>query len=349
MTTSNQAATEVAWALPGALSRLRPEACRLLTALNERTWRAGDPVLLELVRVRVAQLIGNPAAARVRCAYAAAVAGPELDAKVAALPAYPHSPLFSAAERDVAAFTEQFVIDVGGTTPEMRASLAGRSGMDGARALVTAIFVVEFTQRLQLVAARLLGDAGVPAAGSSGADSSGADSSAAGSGAGSCAALDGSPTGLLDAYQAAVVRDSALDPVTTELVRLRCARTHHCRICQTLRLADARAAGADEAMTAQVDWYERSNLPERAKVALRITDAFITRPDLLSDATAEQARTLLGPVQLASLCLDITKWSTQKIHVALDTDGADTLVTDADGVALFGFDSSGHPTGYRRR
>jgi AhpD family alkylhydroperoxidase len=349
MTTSNQATTEVAWALPGALSRLRPEACGLLTALNERTWQAGDPVLLELVRVRVAQLIGNPAAARVRCAYAAAAAGPELDAKVAALPAYPHSPLFSAAERDVAAFTEQFVIDVGGTTQEMRASLAGRSGTDGARALVTAIFVVEFTQRLQLVAARLLGDAGVPAAGSSGADSSGADSSAAGSGAGSCAALDGSPTGLLDAYQAAVVRDSALDPVTTELVRLRCARTHHCRICQTLRLADARAAGADEAMTAQVDWYERSNLPERAKVALRITDAFITRPDLLSDATAEQARTLLGPVQLASLCLDITKWSTQKIHVALDTDGADTLVTDADGVALFGFDSSGHPTGYRRR
>ena len=335
MTTSNQAATEAAWALPGALSRLRPEACGLLTALNERTWQAADPVLLELVRVRVAQLIGNPAAARVRCAYAPAAAGPELDAKVAALPAYPHSPLFSAAERDVVAFTEQFVIDVGGTTQDMRASLAARFGTDGARALVTAIYVVEFTQRLQLVAARLLGDAG----------SSGAGSWVAGS----CVASDASPAGLLDAYQAAVVRDSALDPVTTELVRLRCARTHHCRICQTLRLADARAAGADEAMTAQVDWYEHSDLPERAKVALRITDAFITRPDLLSDTTAEQAMILLGPAQLASLCLDITKWSTQKIHVALDTDGAERLVTDADGVALFGFDSSGHPTGYRRR
>jgi AhpD family alkylhydroperoxidase len=339
MTTSNPATTEVAWALPGALSRLRPEACGLLTALNERTWQAGDPVLLELVRVRVAQLIGNPAAARLRCACAAAVAGPELEAKVAALPAYPHSPLFSAAERDTVAFTEQFVIDVGGTTQDMRAGLAGRFGADGATALVTAIYVVEFTQRLQLVAARLLGDAGMPAAGSSGA----------GSGAGSSVALDGSPAGLLDAYQAAVVRDSVVDPVTTELVRLRCARTHQCRICQTLRLADARAAGADEAMTAQVDWYEDSNLPERAKAALRITDAFITQPGMLSDATAEQARTLLSPAELASLCLDITKWSTQKIHVALDTDGADTLVTDADGVALFGFDSSGHPTGYRRR
>lgn len=32
----------------------------------------------------------------------------------------------------------------------------------------------------------------------------------------------------LDAYQEAVVLLDGLDPVTTELVRLRCARTHHC-------------------------------------------------------------------------------------------------------------------------
>jgi hypothetical protein len=102
-------------------------------------------------------------------------------------------------------------------------------------------------------------------------------------------------------------------------------------------------------MTAKVDRYERSDLPERAKVALRVTDAFITRPDLLSEAAAGQARASFGPAELASLCLDITKWSTQKIKVALGTDGADRLVTDADGVALFGFDSGGRVTGYRRR
>ncbi len=33
----------------------------------------------------------------------------------------------------------------------------------------------------------------------------------------------------LDAWQAAVVRLPELDPVTTELVRLRCARHHDCR------------------------------------------------------------------------------------------------------------------------
>jgi AhpD family alkylhydroperoxidase len=313
MTTSNFSEAELVWGLPAGLSRLRPEACGLLTALNERVWQAGDPVLLELVRVRVAQLIGNPAAARVRFASAA-----------------------SAAEPDVVDFAEQFVIDVGGTTEEMRDGLTARFGADGARALVTAIYVVEFTQRLQLIAARLLDDAfaAVPAGSYAAAD---------------YVAADASPAGLLDAYQAAVVRGSALDPVTTELVRLRCARTHHCRICQTLRLADSRAAGVDEDMTAKVDFYERSDLPERAKVALRVTDAFITRPDLLSDTVAGQARASFGPAELASLCLDITKWSTQKIKVALGTDGADRLVTDADGVALFGFDSGGQATGYRGR
>jgi hypothetical protein len=36
-------------------------------------------------------------------------------------------------------------------------------------------------------------------------------------------------TDALDTWQAAVVRLSRLDPVTTELVRLRCARYHDCR------------------------------------------------------------------------------------------------------------------------
>ena len=311
MTTSNVPEAELTWELPAGLSRLRPEACGLLTALNERVWQDGDPVLLELVWVRVAQLIGNPAAARVWFGS---------DASSAAS---------SAAEPDVVAFTEQFVMDVGGTTEEMRDGLAARFGADGARALVTAIYVVEFTQRLQLIAARLLDDGEVPPAGP-------------------VTAAAASPAGLLNAYQAAVVRGSALDPVTTELVRLRCARTHHCRICQTLRLTDSRAAGVDEDMTAKVDFYERSDLPERAKVALRVTDAFITRPELLSDVVVGQARASFGPGELASLCLDITKWSTQKIKVALGTDGADRLETDADGVALFGFDSGGQATGYRR-
>jgi AhpD family alkylhydroperoxidase len=318
------------WSLPRALSRLQPDACTLLVALNERVWQVSDPGLLELVRVRVAQLIGNPAALRVRSPYADVTVVPE--SKLLALPGYPGSPLFSAAERDILAFTEQFLMDVGGTDATARAGLIEHFGADGARELVSAIYVVEFTQRLQLIAARVLDDdAWSPALVSP------------------RPARDASPADLLTAYQAAVIRGSTLDPMTTELIRLRCARTHRCRICQTLRLSDARAAGVDEEITAQIDFYERSDLPDRAKVALRVTDAFIIRPDLLSDTVAEQARMSFEPAELASLCLGITKWSTQKIHVALGTDGADGLETDDDGVALLSFDETGRPTGYRRR
>jgi AhpD family alkylhydroperoxidase len=326
------------WSLPRALSRLQPEACDLLVALNERTWQVGDPVLLELIRLRVAQLIGNPAALQVRCSYAAAV--PE--SKILALPDYPSSPLFSPAERDTLAFAEQFLIDVGGTTEDARAELIQHFGADGVRGVVSAIYVVEFTQRLQMIAARLLDDdaPAPPAIGSPAIGSSAIGSPAIG---------DATPAVLLTAYQEAVVRCSELDAMTTELVRLRCARTHRCRICQTLRLADARAAGVDEAITAQIDFYEHSDLPDRAKVALRVTDSFITQPDILSVTVAEQARASFEPAELASLCLDITKWSTQKIHVALGTDGADGLETDDEGVAVFGFDETGRATGYRRR
>jgi AhpD family alkylhydroperoxidase len=316
------------WSLPRTLSRLLPEACDLLVALNERTWQVGDPVLLELIRLRVAQLIGNPAALQMRCSYAAAA--PE--SKILALPDYPSSPLFSPAERDTLAFAEQFLIDVGGTTEDARAELIQHFGADGAPGVVSAIYVVEFTQRLQMIAARLLDDdAPAPPA------------------IGSPAIGDTTPAVLLRAYQEAVVRGSELDAMTTELVRLRCARTHRCRICQTLRLADARAAGVDEAITAQIDFYEHSDLPDRAKVALRVTDSFITQPDILSVTVAGQARASFEPAELASLCLDITKWSTQKIHVALGTDGADGLETDDEGVAVFGFDETGRATGYRRR
>ena len=318
------------WSLPRALSRLQPEACALLVALNERVWQVGDPVLLELIRLRVAQLIGNPGALQMRCSYADVAAMP--DSKILALPDYPSSPLFSPAERDTLAFAEQFLIDVGGTTEDARAELIQHFGADGARGVVSAIYVVEFTQRLQMIAARLLDDeAPAPPP------------------IGSPAVGDATPAGLLTAYQEAVVRGNELDAMTTELVRLRCARTHRCRICQTLRLADARAAGVDEAITAQIDFYEHSDLPDRAKVALRVTDSFITQPDILSDAVAEQARASFAPAELASLCLDITKWSTQKIHVALGTDGADGLETDDEGVAVFGFDETGRATGYRRR
>ena len=310
------------WDLPPALSARRPEACRLLERVNDRAWRTFDPALLDAVRLRVAWLIGGDAGRRPTVLAAA---------KVAALRSYPTSPLYTPLERECLTFAEQFVIDVGGTTAESRDGLAAHLG-DRVPDFVAALYVVEFTQRLELIAGALLEPVHVPTP----------HPADAGPLAGEAPLRE-----LLREYQKAVVRGDALDPVTTELVRLRCARTHRCRICQTLRLADARAAGVDETVTAKVDFYERSDLPERHKSALRVTDAFVTRCDMLTDAVVREARSWFGQDELAELCLDITKWSTQKIHVALGTDGADALPTNDAGVAFFDFDSSGAVAGFR--
>jgi alkylhydroperoxidase family enzyme len=146
---------------------------------------------------------------------------------------------------------------------------------------------------------------------------------------------------LLADYQDTVVRSRYLDPATTELVRLRCARQHDCRICQTLRLADAAVEGVDDELTSQIDHYETSDLTERHKVALRIVDAVIWRPTDITDDLVEQAHSHFSADEIAELLVDITKWSTQKIHVALGTDGADRLPVNERGVAYFGFDDSG--------
>lgn len=159
---------------------------------------------------------------------------------------------------------------------------------------------------------------------------------------------DGRPLGrdtelvsLLASYQDAVVRSSLLDSVTTELIRLRCARQHDCRICQTLRLSDAAREGVDDSMSDQIDFYETSTLSERHKVALRIVDAFIWRPTDIDDTLVRQAREAFSDGELSEILVDITKWSTQKIHVCLGTDGADRLTVNDRGVTYFSFDDEG--------
>lgn len=143
-------------------------------------------------------------------------------------------------------------------------------------------------------------------------------------------------------YYAAVVRLPALDVVTTEVVRLRCARTHDCRVCQSVRVGAALDAGFDEPMAAKIDDFERSDLPEHQKAALRFTDAFITRPTAIGADLRAQLRAHFTPAQIVELMLDITRWSTQKLPVALGLDagpypGRRSLIDfDAQGKVIWG-------------
>lgn len=142
----------------------------------------------------------------------------------------------------------------------------------------------------------------------------------------------------IDAFSAAAVRASALDPITTEVVRLRCARYHDCRLCRSLRYEDALAAGLDERLAAKVDDYERADLDERLKVALRLTDTVIADPASVPATLRAQLHEHFSEEQIAELLHDIVKWSFQKVLVALRLD-----VPVRDGLSVLSFDEHGDP------
>jgi len=151
----------------------------------------------------------------------------------------------------------------------------------------------------------------------------------------------------IDGFYRAATRLHGLDPVLTEMVRLRCARHHDCRICKAVRLRDARDSGVDEAMTAKIDRFEDSDLDERIKLALHYTDAFITQPSGIDAALAARLRAAFTPAELVELSLDIMKWSTQKIHVTLGLDVMPGVDVDGGTVTFFEFDGDGRPTNFR--
>jgi alkylhydroperoxidase family enzyme len=129
-----------------------------------------------------------------------------------------------------------------------------------------------------------------------------------------------------------------LDATTTELVRLRGARQHECRLCKSRRSVAAIEQGADESTFEAVDHYADSDLPEPAKAALALVDAMIWTPSAIPDEVVQGTRTHLSEEQTVEVVLDVLRNSTNKIAVALGadapevTEGVQLFVTDADGV-----------------
>lgn len=123
------------------------------------------------------------------------------------------------------------------------------------------------------------------------------------------------------------------DPRIVELVRLRCASHHDCRLCRSLRTDDS---GIDEDDVAKIDDYEASDLDEREKAALRLTDGMIIDPRGVTGDVAARIRALLTPREIAEILLVIVKYSQQKASVALriepaPRDGLSVLTVDAEG------------------
>src|ERR1700744_37544 len=147
---------------------------------------------------------------------------------------------------------------------------------------------------------------------------------------------------VFDDFMPAVARMRALDPITSELVRLRGAGQHNCRLCKSLRGGSALDAGGSESMYGDIERYEdSSSLSERAKAALRYADALIWTPAHLVADVAAGVRGLFSEVEAVELPFDIMRNASNKVAVSLGGDaprveqGTERYVIDADGQTVF--------------
>ena len=301
---------------------LAPQAFLALGGAGRAVWRAAPPRLLELARRRMAALLQNPAELDRRPPGAV-----EIEAETAAaLAAWPTSPLFTETERVALAFTEQFVIDVAGVTDADRASLAGQLGPEEMGAFVTGLYFLDYGQRATLALERLFGPLDTEAFDRAVESSDGAD-------------LD--VGAQFDRLIKVIALMDALDPVTTELVRLRGARTHNCRICQSTRSLSAIRTGADESMFDKVDFYEQSDLPDRQKAALCLVDAVITQPAGITPELVSRVKEHFSPAETIEIVADVVRNSSQKVAVALAvdaphvTEGTELYEIAPDGDVVF--------------
>ena len=276
---------------------LEPEAWSGFVALQRATWATAPTALLELCRVRVAMLLRAPEAmARRPDGVRALGAG-----KARSLTDWPSSPAFTDMERAALSFTEQFVMDVAGTTDADREVLAGHLPADQVGPFVMGLYVCDFGLRMELVTVRLFPGVGR-------------------SEPGSAADGGGDPSSAFDEFLLATGRMRALDPVTAELVRLRGARYHNCRICQSIRSVKALGAGGDEAMYQKLDSYESSDFSDRHKAALHLVDALITQPAEMTADLVDQVHHELTPAEAVQIILGVARNSIQKVAVALAGD-----------------------------
>jgi hypothetical protein len=139
-------------------------------------------------------------------------------------------------------------------------------------------------------------------------------------------------------FAATAVRADAVDPLITELVRLRCAQVHDCRLCGSLRLTEALDRGLDEEMAEKIARYETAGFDPAAVAALRLADAIILAPAKADAELREELSRHFTSTQIAELCFDVMKWSHQKVLVSLRLESPPW-----DETAELSFDAAGDP------
>jgi hypothetical protein len=219
-------------------------------------------------------------------------------------------------ERAVADFVDQFVIDVSGIDDSLRGPLFGHLG-DDSLGFVQALYVIDLGVRRREVLRRL---------GSAEPDTGPVS-----------VAPEAELWPTLFDYMRTVARMRSLDPVTSELVRLRGAAAHDCRICKSrLSVQAVEAYGSDTPFTSIVS-SQPTALSSRHAAALAFVDAIITQPTDLDETMIANLREHFSAEEIHEMLHDVVRNSANKFAVAV---GGDAAVVD-EGIEYYDLDASG--------
>ncbi|MFK7828633.1 MAG: carboxymuconolactone decarboxylase family protein [Congregibacter sp.] len=236
-----------------------------------------------------------------------------------------HGPIETAVLR----LAEQFAVNVDGISEDDIAVLTRALGKDVLNALVNAIYLMDAALRLEQVVPVVLPDAdgtATPLAAGVSDSSSEVEQME-----------DVISTSIADFAATAVLADE-VDIITGEMVRLRCAQIHNCRLCGSLRQRRALDEGLDEDMVERVSRYEQGGVREDVVAALHLVDTLIMLPADANAALRVELHKHYSPTQIAELCFDVVKWSQQKALVATQVDAAPW-----EGIHVLDFGEDGHP------
>ncbi|WIM89324.1 carboxymuconolactone decarboxylase family protein [Candidatus Mycobacterium wuenschmannii] len=241
------------------------------------------------------------------------------------LPALP-SEADPADDRVVAEFAEQFSVDVSAVGGGQRSKLWKALG-DSTFSVVVQMYIADFVPRVRAglealgVGGEYLGWVAGPVAWDDATDPSDI---------------------VFNTFLPTVARLRALDALTAEVVRLRGATQHNCRLCKSLRETTALDVGGTETLYEDIERFEESTqLTDRHKAALRYADALIWSPASIAGDVAAGVRAHFSDAEAVELTLDVMRNASNKIAVALGGDaprvehGTEQYLLDADGQTVY--------------
>jgi alkylhydroperoxidase family enzyme len=247
-------------------------------------------------------------------------------AQTLSLPSLPAEVEASDGHAVVIDFAEQFSIDVSMISDQQRKDLWSALG-DSAFGVVVQMYIADFVPRVR---------AGLEALGVGDQYLEWADGQVAWD-----HTTDPSDA-VFNEFLPAVARLRELDALTAELVRLRGAAQHNCRLCKSLRETTALDAGGSETMYGDIEHFEASALlTDRQKAALRYADTLIWTPSHIDRGIAAGVRAHFSDAEAVELTFDVMRNASNKIAVALGGDaprvqnGTEQYLLDVDGQTVF--------------